>query len=119
MSRIGRESSRRGEEFARLQLEKDVLIRKREVSALFEEASKVLKEMFAKEVTLLHNSSPDPYATSVPGVIYLKVDGNLEVKVTKKMQILEFFVLSGRVYRPFTDLPELGKILHENDGPTQ
>jgi hypothetical protein len=116
MSRIGRESSRRGEEFAKLQQEKETLIRKREVLALFDEASKVLKEMFAKEVSLLHNSSPDPYATSVPSVIYVKVDTDLEVKVTKKKDSLELFALSGGVYKLFSNLAELEKIRHEADG---
>ena len=117
MSRIGRESSRRGEEFARLQTEKDAINRKRDVAALFEEASKVLKEMFAKDVALLHNSSLDPYSTSVPGVVYLKVDGGLEVKATKKKDLLALFALSGKVYKPFTNLAELEKIRNNGDGP--
>lgn len=115
MRRIARDSNRTSEAFARLQQEKDELNRKRAVAALFEEASKVLKEMFAKEITLLHNSSPDPYATSVPSVIYLKVDGDLEVKVTKKKDLLELFALSGGVYKIFSNLTELEKIRHEND----
>jgi hypothetical protein len=115
MGRIGRESSRRGEEFARLQQEKELLVRKREVATLFEEASTVLKQMFAKEATLLHNSSPDPYATSVPGQIYMKVDEKLEIKAIKKNDHLEFYILSGGAYKIFSNLPELEKILHEND----
>lgn len=110
MRRIARDQNRTEEAFMRLQTEKAELNRKRDVAALFEEASKVLKAMFAKEITLLHNSSLDPYTTSVPGVIYLKVDDDLEVKVTKKDDVLELYALSGGVYKAFSNLAELKKI---------
>ena len=111
MRRIARDQNRTQEQFVRLQKEKDDINRKRDIAALFDEASTVLKEMFAKDIELLHNSSSDPYLTSVPGLIYLKVDGDLEVKVTKENEALSFFALSGGVFKPFTDQKGLQKIL--------
>jgi hypothetical protein len=110
MRRIARDSNRTAEEFMRLQKEKEEHKRKQEVAALFDEASQVLKEMFAKETALLHNSSLDPYVTSVPGVVYMKVDGDLEVRAIKKNDAIELYALSGGVYKLFSNLAELEKI---------
>jgi len=112
MRRIARDQNRTQEQFVRLQKEKDELNRKRDIAALFEEASTALKDMFAKDIELLHNSSSDPYLTSVPGLIYLKVDGDLEVKVTKGKDVMAFFVLNGGTFKSFSDHKGLQKILN-------
>jgi hypothetical protein len=116
MRRIALETYRTGEEYARLQKEKDEIRRKREIEAFYNEVSKLLKDMCAKTVKLLHRSSIDSYATSVPDVIYLQVDDELEFKALRKKDKIELSVLSGGVYKQFNDLTELGRILHEDTG---
>jgi len=116
MRRIALETYRTGEEFAKLQKEKDEFKKKQEIEVLFKKASEALKAMCAKNVTLLRHSSVDSYATSVPGVIFLNVDDEMEVKAVKaKDDVVLLYVLSGGVYKQFSNLTELGKILHEDE----
>lgn len=115
MRRIALETYRTGEEYAKLQKEKDEFKKKQDIEALFKKASELLKAMCAKNVTLLHSSSVDSYATSVPGVVYLNVDDEMEVKAMKAKEEVILYVLSGGVYKQFSNLTELGKILHEGE----
>lgn len=115
MRRIALETYRTGEEYAKLEKEKDAIKRKQDIDALFKDASKVLMDMCAKKVALMHGSSIDPYATNASDVIYLKVDDEMEVKAMRIKESVALYVLSGGLYKSFSNLTDLGRILHEDE----